>query len=156
MNKFLFALALALAVPAAAAPAQEAVALKSTVYVARSVTDADGNKKNQLFAPDRVLPGEALVVMLEYRNNGTKPAANFVINNPIPAAVSYTGVEQPWAVVSVDGGKTFGALAALKVAKGDGTSRAALPGDVTHVRWKFAQPIPPATGGRVMFYGTVK
>lgn len=154
MNKFLFALALA--VPAAAAPAQEAVVLKSTVYVARSVTDAEGNKKNQLFAPDRVLPGEALVVMLEYRNNGTKPATNFVINNPIPAAVSYTGVEQPWAVVSVDGGKTYGALATLKVAKGDGTLRAALPSDVTHVRWKFAQPIPPATGGRVMFYGTVK
>lgn len=153
MNKFLFALALT--IPGTAL-AQEAVALKSTVYVARAVTDAQGNKKNQLFAPDRVLPGEALVVILEYRNNGAKPATNFVINNPIPGAVSYTGVEQPWAVVSVDGGKTYGMLAALKVAKGDGTFRAALPGEVTHVRWKFAQPIPPATGGRVMFYGTVK
>ena len=153
MNKFLFAFALTLAGPA---QAQQAVALKSTVYVARPVTDAQGNKKNQLFAPDRVLPGEALVVMLEYKNNGTKPAADFVINNPIPNAVSFTGVEQPWAVVSVDGGRTFGALATLKVAKGDGTSRAALPGDVTHVRWKFTQPIAAGTGGRVMFYGTVK
>ena len=105
MNKFLFALALT--VPGAAL-AQEVVALKSTVYVARAVTDAQGNKKNQLFAPDRVLPGEALVMMLEYKNNGAKPAANFVINNPIPNAVAFTGVEQPWAVVSVDGGKTFG------------------------------------------------
>ncbi len=153
MNKFLFALALTLAGPALA---QQTVELKSTVYVARPVTDAQGNKKNQLFAPERVLPGEALVVMLEYKNNGQKPAADFVINNPIPSAVSFTGVEQPWAVVSVDGGKTYGALATLKVAKGDGTFRPAQPGDVTHVRWKFAQPIAPGTGGRVMFYGTVK
>ncbi len=153
MNKILFALTLT--IPAATL-AQEAVALKSTVFVARAVTDAQGKKKNQLFAPDRVLPGEALVIMLEYRNNAAKPAANFVINNPIPAAVSFTGVEQPWAIVSVDGGKTYGALATLKVAKGDGTMRAALPSDVTHIRWKFAQPIPPAATGKVSFYGTVK
>ena len=153
MNKILFALALS--IPGAAV-AQEAVALKSTVYVARAVTDAQGKKKNQLFAPDRVLPGEALVIMLEYRNGGPKPAANFVINNPIPAAVYYTGAEQPWAVVSVDGGKTYGPLATLKVSGSDGKLRAALPSEVTNVRWKFAQPIAPAASGKVMFYGTVK
>lgn len=153
MKYFLFALALA--IPAAAV-AQDAVALKSTVFVARAVTDPQGNKKNQLFAPERVLPGEALVVILEYKNNGAKPAANFVINNPIPSAISYTGVEQPWAVVSVDGGKIYAPLATLKVAKPDGTMRAANPNDVTHLRWKFAQPIPGGASGRVMFYGTVK
>lgn len=153
MNKTL--IALALAVPGAAL-AQEAVTLKSSVFVAREVTDAQGRKKNQLFAPERVLPGEALVIMLEYRNGGAKPAASFVINNPIPAAVSYTGVEQPWAAVSVDGGKTYGALATLKMTGADGKLRPALPNEVTHVRWKFAQPIPPAASGKVMFYGTVK
>lgn len=153
MKYFLFALALG--IPAAAI-AQDAVALKSSVFVARAVTDAQGKKKNQLFAPERVLPGEALVIILDYKNNGTKPAANFVINNPIPGAVTYTGVEQPWAVVSVDGGKTYGPLATLKVAKPDGTMRAANPNDVTHLRWKFAQPIPSGASGRVMFYGTVK
>ena len=153
MKYFLFALALG--IPAAAV-AQDAVALKSTVFVARAVTDAQGNKKNQLIPPDRVLPGEALVIMLEYRNGGAKPAANFVINNPIPGAISYTGVEQPWAVVSVDGGKTYGPMATLKIARPDGTMRAALPSDVTHLRWKFAQPIPSGATGRVMFYGIVK
>jgi hypothetical protein len=153
MKYFLFALALG--IPSSAV-AQDAVALKSSVFVARTVTDAQGIKKNQLVAPDRVLPGEALVVILEYRNNGAKPAANFVINNPIPGAVSYTGVEQSWAIVSVDGGKTYAPLATLKIAKPDGTLRPALPGDVTHLRWKFAQPIPSGATGRVMFYGTVK
>lgn len=145
----------ALAIPAAAI-AQETVALTSKVFVARPVTDAQGKTKNQLFAPEKVLPGEALVIMLEYKNNGAKPATAFVINNPIPGAVSYTGVEQPWAVVSVDQGKTFGALATLKVPTANGGTRPALPTDVTHVRWKFAQPIAPGAGGRVMFFGTVK
>ena len=85
MKYILFALALG--IPAAAV-AQDAVALKSTVFVARAVTDAQGNKKNQLVPPERVLPGEALVIILEYKNNGAKPASNFVINNPIPGAVS--------------------------------------------------------------------
>lgn len=147
--------ALALGIPATAV-AQDAVALKSSVFVARAVTDAQGKKKNQLFAPDRVLPGEALVIILEYSNKGAKPAANFVINNPIPGAVSYTGVEQPWAIVSVDGAKTYGPLSTLKVAKPDGTMRPAISSDVTHLRWKFAQAIPGGASGRVMYYGTVK
>lgn len=147
--------ALALAIPGAAI-AQETVALTSKVFVARPVTDAQGKTKNQLFAPDRVLPGEPLVVMLEYKNTGAKPATAFVINNPIPGAVIFTGVEQPWAVVSVDSGKTFGPLATLKVPTANGGTRPANPADVTHVRWKFAQPIGPGQGGRVMFYGTVK
>lgn len=144
-------------VPVAAA-AQENVALSSKVYVARSVTDANGKKSNQLFDPDKsaVLPGEPLVVMINYKNNGRQPATAFVINNPIPAAVSFTGVEEPWATVSVDGGKTFGPLASLKVPRGDGTLRPAIHADVTAVRWKFAQAIAPGAAGRVSFYGTVK
>lgn len=153
VNRIPVVLGLALASPALA---QSTITLKSSVYVARAVTDPQGNKKNQLFAPDRVLPGQPLVVMLEYKNAAQKPAADFVINNPIPGAVSFTGVEQPWATVSVDGGKTYGALAGLKVTTADGKFRPANPGDVTHVRWKFAQPIAPGTGGRVIYYGTVK
>jgi uncharacterized repeat protein (TIGR01451 family) len=147
------AAALLVAVPV---QAQQAVALSSKAFVVKQVPDDTGKMKNTLAAPERVLPGEALVFMLEYKNNGATPAASFVINNPIPANVIYTGVEQDWADVSIDGGKTFGKLAALKVAKGDGTMRPALPSDVTNVRWKFAQAIAPAAAGRVTYYGMVK
>lgn len=158
MKPLLIAAALAIAAPAFAQSAPSDVSLTSKIFIAREVTDESGKKSNKLFDPDKapVTPGEALVVMLEYRNGGTRPATNFVIDNPIPGAVSFTGVEQPWAVVSVDGGKTYGALAALKVKGADGALRPALPGDVTHVRWKIAQPIAPGAGGRVMFFGTVK
>ena len=148
---------IALAAPAALfAQTQQTVSLASKAFVVKQIPDGPGKTKNTLVAPERVLPGEALVFMLEYKNTGAKPATAFVINNPIPANVIYTGAEQPWAEVSVDGGKTFGQLATLKVAKGDGTMRAALPTDVTAVRWKFAQPIPAAGEGRVMFFGMVK
>jgi len=147
----------AVAIPSAAL-AQNSVSLESKVYVARSITDASGKKSNQLFDPDKtpVLPGEPLVVMINYKNNGARPATAFVINNPIPAAVTFTGVEQAWAVVSVDNGKSFGPLATLKVLAGNGATRPANPADVTAVRWTFAQPIAPAAGGRVSFYGIVK
>ena len=148
----------ALAIPAAAIAQTSAVTLTAKAYVARATVDAQGKKKNQLFDPDKtsVTPGEPIVMILTYRNNGALPATAFEINNPIPAALIYTGVEQPWAVVSVDRGKTFGALATLRVPTANGGTRPALPSDVTHVRWKFAQPIAPGAGGRVMFYGTVK
>jgi hypothetical protein len=154
--KHAFFLALLAAPVAVSAQAQQAVSLVSKAFVVKQVPDGAGKTKNTLVVPERVLPGEALVFMLEYKNNTAVPNSAFVITNPIPANVLYTGAEQPWAVVSVDGGKTFGALATLKVAKGDGTMRAALPTDVNVVRWKFAQPIPPAGSGRVTFYAMVK
>jgi uncharacterized repeat protein (TIGR01451 family) len=146
----------ALAAPTALFAQAQSVALNSKAFVVKQVPEGPGKTKNTLVTPERVLPGEALVFMLEYKNTGAKPATAFVINNPIPANVLFTGVEQPWAVVSVDGGKTFGTLATLKVAKGDGTMRAALPTDVNMVRWKFAQAIPAAGEGRVTFYAMVK
>lgn len=146
----------ALAAPAALFAQAQSVALTSKAFVVKQVPDGTGKTKNTLVTPERVLPGEALVFMLEYKNTGAKPATAFVINNPIPENVIYTGAEQNWAEVSVDRGKTFGQLATLKVAKADGTMRAALPTDVTAVRWKFAQPIAPAAEGRVMFFGMVK
>ena len=154
--KYAFALA-ALAAPAVLmAQSPQAVTLTSKAFVVKQVPDADGKLKNTLVVPERVFPRDPLVFMLEYRNTAKTPASGFVINNPIPANVIYTGVEQPWATVSVDGGKTFGPLATLKVAKGDGTMRPALPSDVTAVRWQFAQPIAPAATGRVSYFGMVK
>lgn len=156
MKSLLFALALAL--PAAALAQASAVTLTAKAYVARPVTDAQGKKTNKLFDPDKtpVTPGEPIVMMLDYKNNGAKPATAFVINNPIPAPLSYTGVEQAWASQSVDGGKSFGPLATLKVKAADGSTRPAQAADVTHVRWTFAQPIAPGAAGRVSFYAVVK
>lgn len=138
------------AVPAfAQAPA---VALKGEVKLVRQVTE-NGTTKEVLEEPNQVLPGDKLLFTTRYSNGGAQPATDFVITNPLPAAVKLAranGFE-----VSVDGGKSFGALAALKVAGADGKPRAAELGDVTHVRWRFAS-IAPGASGQVSYFAEVR
>ncbi|HMT43165.1 MAG TPA: hypothetical protein PKA59_01345 [Chakrabartia sp.] len=159
--KPVFAFALAAVAVAQAASAQQAaqpVTLKSETFVVRPVTDASGNKKNNLQSTNdtAVLPGDPLVFLLSWKNNTTKPVSGFVINNPIPNSTVYTGARDPQPVVSVDGGKTFGPLAAQKVKGADGKLRAANPTDVTGLRWTLAQPIAPGGTGSVAFFALVK
>jgi uncharacterized repeat protein (TIGR01451 family) len=146
---------LALVAPAAAFAAN-AVSLSSQVFVERVKQEADGKSTIVREAPSVVTPGDKLVFVLGYRNGGAEPATGFVVTNPIPDAVAYAGTESAGALVSVDGGKSWGALAALKVANPDGTSRTASPADVTHIRWSFSQPISAGTSGQLSFRGVVK
>jgi hypothetical protein len=139
--------------PDSAAP--RPLSLNFESFIAREVTDAKGVKKKVLLPTDRAVPGDAVVYILNYANIGTTPIPAS-IDDPVPNGVSFTGVAENWAVVSIDGNKTYGPLATLKVKKADGTIRAAVPSDVTHVRWKFPQPIAPASKGRVMFYAVIK
>ncbi|WP_106639447.1 DUF11 domain-containing protein [Allosphingosinicella vermicomposti] len=150
-----YALALLAALLPASAFANN-VQLESQVFVERIVTGPDGKEQTALQEPKVVTPGEKLVFELNYKNTGSKPADDFVVTNPMPAAVSYAGGESDGSVVSVDGGKTWGPLASLKVAGTDGVERAAQASDVTHVRWTFAQAIPAGAQGKLTFRGTVK
>jgi uncharacterized repeat protein (TIGR01451 family) len=107
-------------------------------------------------AQAKVTPGDRLLFVLSYKNMGAQPASDFVVTNPVPAAVAYTGSEDETPMVSVDGGKTWGALASLSVTQADGTTRAAAPRDVTHVRWALGRAIPAGQGGKLSFRGVVK
>lgn len=150
MNKLLFALLVASALPGAA---RAQVQLTSQAFVEKTI-EVGGATKVERTEPKVVVPGDKLVFELTYKNAGDKPAANFVLTNPVPEAVAFG--EAPGATVSVDGGKSWGALAALKVKQADGTFRPAQAGDVTHVRWAMAQAIPAGAAGKVSFRGTVK
>ena len=152
--KILFAL-LALLAPVAAFAA-DAVSLSSKVFVERVRQEADGRTAIVREEPGVVTPGDKLVFLLSYRNNGGAPATGFVVTNPIPNSVAFVGGESEGALVSVDGGKTWGALASLRIANADGTSRAAGQADVTHIRWTFARPIAAAASGQLSFRGVVK
>jgi uncharacterized repeat protein (TIGR01451 family) len=152
--KFLFAL-LALIAPIAANAANE-VSLTSSVFVEKTVPQADGRARLVLEEPKIVVPGDKLVFVLNYRNQGAKPATDFVVTNPMPGAVAYQGTPDAGAIVSVDGGKSWGPMASLKVRKADGTVRAAYPEDVTHVRWAMKAPIPVGAAGKLSFRGVVR
>ena len=99
----------------AAALAAENVALSSEVLVERTRAGADGKPVTVREAPGVVTPGDKLVFQLGYKNQGAQPATGFTLTNPIPEAVSYTGSESEGATVSIDGGKSWGQLALLKV-----------------------------------------
>ena len=152
MKALLFLLALI----APAVAAANDVALSSKVFVERIKIDAAGKRSTVLEPPSMVTPGDRLLFVLSWQNGGARPAADFVVTNPIPSAVSYAGAESDGAVVSVDGGKNWGALATLKVGQPDGTMRAAVPADVTHVRWSFTKPIEAGATGKLSFRGIVR
>ena len=152
--KILIAL-LALVTPIAAQAANE-VALTSSVFVEKSVPQADGKTRLVLQEPKVVVPGDRLVFVLAYKNMGGKPATDFVVTNPMPGAVAYQGTGDAGAIVSVDGGKSWGPMAALKVRKSDGSVRSAYPEDVTHVRWAMKTPIPVGAAGKLSFRGVVR
>jgi uncharacterized repeat protein (TIGR01451 family) len=154
IKHFLIFAAAAAAVPAAA-QSNNPVRLNSDVLVERSVVE-NGQTRVVLEEPRAVVPGDTLVFVLRYENTGRQAAANFVVTNPLPSAVRYTGTVDASATVSVDGGRSWGQLSELRVREADGSMRAARSEDVTHIRWAFAQPIAAGETGRLMFRGIVR
>jgi hypothetical protein len=145
----------ALLAPAAASAADN-VSLSSKVLVERVKPGPDGKSVTVREEPGVVTPGDRLVVVLSYRNGGAEPATGFTLTNPIPSAVAFTGTDDSSAVLSVDGGKSWGALESLKVVAADGTSRPAVAADVTHIRWSLGQPIAAGSRGELSFRGVVE
>lgn len=148
-------IAAAVTAPVTAAAADQNVELTNQIMVERTVTDAAGNVTTTLEPPSKVVPGDKLVFKLSFHNRGAMPATGFAVTNPLPSAVTFVAADQD-AILSVDGGKTWGKLDALTVALADGKTRAAVPSDVTHVRWAFKQPIDAGASGTLTFRGAVK
>jgi uncharacterized repeat protein (TIGR01451 family) len=143
----------------AAAP----VTLRSDVKIERIARDASGTETTTLYTPKdvAVVPGDIIVFTLLVSNNAADPAIGFTATNPIPAAVRFASVSENWADVSVDGGRNFGKLAELKVmtksaAEPTNIERAALPEDVTHIRWVFADAIAAGNQRTVSYRGVIQ
>jgi uncharacterized repeat protein (TIGR01451 family) len=136
--------------------AADSVSLASEVFVEKAVTAPDGRTRIMLDQPKLVMPGDNLFFVLKYRNDGTAPAANFSVTNPMPSAVAFREAPGNQAQYSVDGGHVWGLLSNLKVRDSDGRWRSAHPEDVTHVRWTFRQPLPVGASGKLTFRGAVR
>ena len=143
-----------LPINAAAQGAVSAVSLAGDVKLEK-LAMVGGVEKVTLVEPKVVVPGNRLLFTTQYRNTSAAPVKNFVVTNPVPAAVSITGDAAASAQVSVDGGKTWGALAALTVAGSDGKRRAAQNTDVTHLRWTIPV-IAPGASGALTYHAIVR
>jgi len=145
----------ALAIPGTAIAANN-VSLSSDVFVERTVEKPDGKTAVMLEEPKTVVPGDNLVFVVKYKNVGSTPATDFSVTNPLPKAVAFNGTSDGTEIVSVDGGKKWGSLAALTYTRENGEVRPALMSDVTHIKWKFNSALSVGSEGKLVFRGTVK
>jgi hypothetical protein len=147
-------LMMALASPAGA---QTGTPLELTGYVKREkvTTTESGERRVEWVEPERVVPGDKLIFGTRYANRGDAPIERFVVTNPVPASVAVTGEIDPAQLVSVDGGATWGKLADLEIVQPEGARRAALPADVTNVRWVLPS-LAPGESGALEFPVTVR
>jgi uncharacterized repeat protein (TIGR01451 family) len=135
----------AVALPAAAAAAPGPLQISSRVMVETRARAADGTAR-------LALPGDRVTVVLAYRNTGAQPLAGVTLDNPIPRGLVYRAPAPGSAApaVSLDG-RRYAALDQLRVALPGGGTRAALPDDVTHVRWRLDRPLTAGGGGEFAF-----
>ena len=155
----LAATAIAMAAPALAADKLPAIVLTNEQQQDK-VVEENGVKRHVLVVPTKVVPGDHMVYSLTYKSNLAVPLANVELTDPIPAGTVLEDDGSGTYDVSVDGGKTWGKLAALSVSDGktsDGkvASRPAQAADVTNLRWVIAQ-IAPGGSGKVSFRAVVK
>ena len=148
-------IAVALLISPTLALAAGEVSVVSEMFVEKTIVEA-GRQKTVLLKQKSGPPGTRLMFTHNYRNTTKAPVANFGMTNPMPSGVDFAGSDDLSAAVSVDGGKSWGALALLKVRAADGSLRAAKPEDVTHVRWALKAPIPAAGTGKFSFRGVVR
>jgi len=145
---------LALSPTMVTAQTAQPIELKGDVKVSKLVIE-NGKEKQVLSDPKVVVPGDRLIFSTSYRNNGTETVRNFIVTNPIPNGVMLAPEGAEAHSVSVDGGKTWGKLASLSVSSGDGASRPAVAGDVTHVRWVLPE-VAPGAEGKVTYNAIVR
>tara|TARA_R110001606_G_scaffold177586_3_gene324137 strand:- start:19053 stop:19598 length:546 start_codon:yes stop_codon:yes gene_type:complete len=134
------------------------VKIDSSIMIERTEIAENGESVTQLLNPVtvKVVPGDKLLVTNSYRNTGDEAVTGFVLNNPVPQAVSFTEALEDWALVSVDGGQNFGQLSALSVTDATQESRPAVAADVTHIRWVLPSPMAPGATGELRYRGSVK
>lgn len=143
MIKYLFAL-LALTAPSLALAANE-LAVVNEISVEKTVPAGAGKTRVVLVPAKSGPPGSRLVFSTSYRNQSAQVIRGFTIAGPALSNVSFDGLLTP-GEVSIDGGKTWGTLMALKVRSSTGALRPAQNTDVTNVRLSVAVAAPGASG----------
>ncbi len=151
-------LAIVLACGFGSAKAASELRLTNAVFQEIEVKGEDGKVERKTVPAARVVPGTEVFYVISYQNAGDKAAEKVAITNPVPKDLEYIAAIGPSIAeeVSVDAGKTYGALTALTVTLPDGNTRPAKASDVTHVRWKLASALKPGDEGKVSFRAKLK
>ncbi len=146
------ALALTAAPPAVAQPAMR---LGTQTFVERVSTDINGRPRRTLASADRVGPGDTLIVIVHWRNDGAQPVRDFAVTRAVPRGTR-PDISDPHMQVSVDGGSHWGRLEQLWLPTPLGGVRRAVAEDVTHIRWQLPQAVPPGRAGRLSYRAVMR
>jgi len=138
------ACAAALAAPVLAA-ASPLVAFDSAVFVERVTPD-----RGRMLQPAATLKrGDRVVYVVSWHRTGGQ--GGFTVTNPLSRKVYFQGSADGREEVSIDGGRSWGKLDALRV--GD---RLATPEDVTHVRWRVPAAEAARGSGQITYSAIVR
>lgn len=146
--------ALAFAGFAYAGPAfAEPVSIASSILIERQFTEG-GTTRSEWVVADKVVPGDILRFVFRYQNHEDTALNDFVINSPVPEAVKVRSID-PEQIVSVDNAKSFVRFDQAIFSDADGSTKAALPEHITHVRW-IINSINSGESGSVYYVATVR
>ncbi|MBH2000076.1 MAG: hypothetical protein I8H96_13195 [Sphingomonadaceae bacterium] len=147
--------AMALMIGPQTAMAAPAVRLDTQMFVERVTMDINGRARRTLASADHVGPGDQLIVIVEWRNEGRAPVKDVAVTRPVPRSARIAS-DDPAMQVSIDGGAHWGRLDDMWLPTPLGGSRRAVAGDVTHVRWLLSDAVPPGQSGRLSYRATVQ
>jgi uncharacterized repeat protein (TIGR01451 family) len=137
-----------------------AVELKAVAETEVEVVNDDGQKEIKRVPAAKVVPGDVVIYTIYYTNNGSEPAENFVITNPVPEHTIYLDGsaegENTQITFSVDDGNSYDTGDKLLIADAEGKKKAATPADYTHIRWALNEPVPTGATGFVYFKAQLK
>ena len=135
------------------------VELTTEMFEVVETQQNNGTSKVEWVNPDNIIPGDKVGYRISFKNTGEQPAADIVLNNPVPQNTIYVEDSARGAnstiVFSVDGGKQFANPEQLFI-EVNGKKVPATAKDYTHVRWTLNQPLPAGKDGNVQYVVQVK
>ncbi len=145
------------AAPAPAAPARPGqVSLNIAIFKEVRSQGADGATDVRLVAADKAAPGDRLVYVLTYRNTGSQPVSNLIVDYPMPKGVSYRAPAEGSLppLVSADG-VHFGQPGDMTGGSRPGPSPDSAKDSITALRWQVDGAVAPGAQGEVSFKATL-
>lgn len=135
------------------------VELSTDMFKVVEVQKDNGTSKIEWINPENIVPGNKVGYRITVNNKGSEPAADIVLNNPVPENTTYVADSARGSnskiEFSVDGGKQYAKPAQLFITK-DGKKLPATAKDYTHVRWTLLSPLKAGDKSSVQYVVQVK
>jgi len=134
---------------------QNPILLKTIAETEVDAKTAQGGVEKKRIALTKAVPGDEVIYTTTFTNQGSKPAGNISVTNPVPANTTYVDGsafgDNTEITFSIDGGKTYGTPQTLIIKTPEGRERPARPSDYTHIRWVYRGALAPGLTGKAGF-----